>query len=367
VDCPYLAEVPAGDFFEGLLEAQRGRRIPLLGSIELTWRCNLHCAHCYITAAESWPKVQRTRQELTTVEFCRIIDEIADEGCLYLLLTGGEPLVRADFWDIYQHAKRRGMLITLFTNGTLLDEAIVDKLSEWPPRIVEISLYGITQATYERVTGIPGFFDRCMRGIDLLLERGIPLKLKTMVMTLNKHELPAMKAYAQGLGVDFRFDPTLNACVDGSSAPLSLRLSPEEVVELDALEPERREAWLSYLDSVQGVRLDRERLFQCGAGLNGFHVDPYGQLSICIMVRNYAYDLRQGSFRDGWGQHFGDVRLLAPVEKYACQDCGLALVCDQCPGWSQMESGADTVPVEYLCRIAHLRAQALGVAGQDGD
>jgi len=213
-------------------------RIPLTGSMELTWRCNLRCAHCYITASSSYGALAGGRPELSTAEFCRVIDEVAAEGCLSLLLTGGEPLLRSDFLDIYRHAKRRGILLTLFTNGTLLNKKIVDELREWPPRRVEITLYGRTQETYERVTGVPGSHARCMAGIELLLEHQVPLQLKTMVMTLNRHELDAMKAFAAGLGLEFRYDALLNGCLDGSDGPLKYRVPPEEVVALDAADEE---------------------------------------------------------------------------------------------------------------------------------
>ena len=363
MDCPYIPEISSNEFFLRIRDTLRERRIPFSGSLELTWRCNLRCVHCYITAAESWAQVRRSHKELTTDEFCRVIDEVADEGCVWLLMTGGEPLLREDFWDIYLHAKRRGMMIVLFTNGTLVDEALAEKLSEWPPRRVEVTFYGRTQATYERVTGVQGSHARCMRGIELLLRHDVPLQLKTMVMTLNKHELPAMESYAQSLGVEFRYDPTLNACVDGSKAPLNYRLSPEEVVALDVADPERLGEWRKFFERFLDVKVDRRALFTCGAGITTFHVDAFGRLGICMMVRNYTCDLREGSFRDGWRDYAREVHSKLVDEAYACQTCRLATVCRQCPGWSQMESGADTVPVEYLCRITHLRAQALGMAG----
>ena len=108
-----------------------------------------------------------------------------DEGCRWLLLTGGEPFLRPDFLDIYTNANKKGLLLTLFTNGTLLTPRSADLLAERRPFAIEITLYGATQQTYERITGIPGSYARCRRGIDLLLERNLPLKLKTMVMTLN--------------------------------------------------------------------------------------------------------------------------------------------------------------------------------------
>jgi radical SAM protein with 4Fe4S-binding SPASM domain len=359
MDCPYIPEISSNDFFRSIKKDLYRRRIPLSGSLELTWRCNLRCAHCYITAAESWSEAGHQHRELAAPEWYRIIDQITDEGCVWLLLTGGEPLLRADFWDIYLYAKRRGMLITLFTNGTLLTEELAEKLRDWPPRHVEITLYGRTQETYERVTRVPGSHARCLRGIEYLLKDDVPVRLKTMVMTLNRHELEAMRDYARGLGVEFRYDPVLNPCVDGSKAPLAYRLSPEEVVDLDIAEPERLAEWRDLYARMQQVPVDSQALFHCGAGLTGFHIDAFGQLGMCMMVRKGIYDLRQGSFRDGWQNHLKSLRFATVEGSFACQTCGLMALCTQCTGWSQLESGEDSVPVQYLCRITHLRAEAL--------
>ena len=200
-DCNGLSELGYGEFSESLHRRVGNQHIPITGSFEVTLRCNLRCQHCYIPGER---RRSRKEPELNLEEMQRILDEITDAGCLWLLLTGGEPLLRRDFLDIYTYAKRKGLLLTLFTNGTLVTRRIADYLADWRPFKIEITLYGATQETYERVTGIPGSYARCRRGIDLLLERKLPLSLKTMVMTLNHAELDQMKALAASLGVQFR-------------------------------------------------------------------------------------------------------------------------------------------------------------------
>ena len=359
MDCPYIPEITANDIFGRMRPKILKERIPLTGSMELTWRCNLRCVHCYITASSSYPELGGGRAELSTAEFCRVADEVAAEGCLSLLLTGGEPLLRSDFLDIYRHAKRRGMLLILFTNGTLLNEEIVEELREWPPRRVEITVYGHTQETYERVTGVPGSHARCMAGIELLLKHEVPVQLKTMVMTLNRHELGAMQAFAAGLGLEFRYDALLNACLDGSGAPAQYRLSPEEVVALDLADEVRWKRLCSFFDRYSGVKRDPRALFVCGAGLNSFHVDPVGRMSICMMARMDQYDLRSGSFHDGWCGHAREVRFRTLVSDNDCNRCHLASVCTQCPGWAHLESDQEMAPIDYLCQVTRLRAQAV--------
>lgn len=358
--CIHLPELSYGEFSKLIHQKAISERVPINGSIEVTARCNLKCAHCYINL----PVADKTAREmeLNYQEWCHIIDQIVDEGCLWLLLTGGEPFIRPDFLDIYTYAKRKGLLIMLFTNGTLITPYIADCLSEWRPFSVEISVYGSTKEIYESVTGVPGSYERCMRGIHLLLEREIPLKLKTMVMTINQNEIWDMKSWAGRLGVEFRYDPVLNPRLDGSKKPCSLRLTPDKAVEFDILDEKRFNAWKEFIEKFFGPP-DSDYLYHCGAGVASFHIDSYGRMSPCMMSRNLSYDLFQGSFKEGWDKFIPSVRAQKRIGDYQCGKCKLISLCGQCPGWGQLEHGNPETPVEYLCKIAHLRAEALGVTG----
>jgi len=358
MDCPHIPELSYSQFGEDLRNKTAGKRVPLSGSLELTFRCNLRCQHCYVSHGHNGIPGQ---QELSTSEIQRIIDEVVDAGCLWFLLTGGEPLVRRDFLEIYTYAKRKGLILSLFTNGTLITPRIADYLAEWPPFKVEITLYGATQETYERVTGIPGSYTHCMRGIELLLERGLPLKLKTMLMTLNQHELQAMRAFAEGLGVDFRYDPMISAVLDGDDRPKSLRIPAEEVVQLDLQDRRRAESLRSFIQRTKGYQNPGDNLYVCGAGQHTFHIDPYGRLCLCMMVRYVSFDLRAGTFQDGWGHFFPQIRSQQIEGDYACSQCELMPLCGQCPGWSFIEHGETQKPVDYLCQVAHLRYDSLEV------
>ncbi len=282
MECPPIPKMSYAEFGERLNRRVSTERIPIIGSIELTFRCNFRCVHCYCNLPLNDREGIET--ELETEEVCRILDQIAEAGCLWLLITGGEPLLRKDFLDIYEYAKKKGFIPTLFTNGTLLTPEIADALVEWPPFEVEITLYGATKETYEKITGIPGSFKRCQKGIEMLLERNIPLGLKTMAMTVNQEEIHQMKAYAHDLGVSFRFDPLLNARLDGSKSPCHFRLSPEEVVRLDLNDEKRIKEWQKLYDKSKGL-FPNDRLFLCGAGVSTFHIDPYGRMSVCIDAR----------------------------------------------------------------------------------
>jgi len=350
MDCPHIPIIPYHVFSERIHAKVTKERIPVVGGIELTERCNLKCAHCYIAHDPE-------KKEMSRKEIFRILDEITDAGCFWFLITGGEPLVRDDFLDIYTYAKKKGLIVTLFTNGTLITPYIADCLKEYFPFTIEITLYGVTKETYEKVTRVPGSFKRCREGIDLLLEKDIPLKLKTMVMTLNKDELWDMKEYAEGLGVEFRFDPMLNPGLDGSKDPCNLRLSPEEVVELDLADKKRLEEWRKFCKKFIGPP-QSDNLYLCGAGVSSFHIDSYGQMSVCLMSRYQSYDLLQGSFREGWNIFFPQFLSQKSKNDYKCGQCELISLCGQCPGWAMLENGDPESPVEYLCQVAHLRAEA---------
>ena len=356
MECPHIPEISYTEFSKRIYEKVTAERIPYSGVIEFSFRCNLRCAHCYCNLPSN--DQDAIKKELSTEEVFNILDQIAEAGCLWLLITGGEPLLRKDFLEIYTYAKKKGFIITLFTNGTLITEEVADYLKEWPPDKVEITLNGITKKTYEKITGIKGSFEKCMRGIRLFLERKISLNLKTVVMTLNRDEIDKIKRYVEELGLDFRFDALINAGLDGNKNPCKVRISPEEVVKLDIEDEERSKAWIEFCQKFWGP-VESGKLYNCGAGLNSFHIDPYGKMSVCTMSRYPNYNLRQGSFQEGYYNFFPKILSQKLKDRQnKCDRCEMLALCDQCPGLAQLETGDPEKPVEYLCRIAHLRAAA---------
>jgi len=358
MDCPYIPSSSYAEFSQRLHDKVASERIPISGSLEVTARCNLRCGHCYINLPAG-DALARER-ELTAQELYGILDQITDEGCLWLLLTGGEPFLRPDFLDVYMYAKQKGLLLTVFTNGTTITPRIADHLATWPPFSVEITLYGYSQETYEQVTGVAGSHQRCMQAIELLLERSVPLKLKSTPTRVNHHEIQAMQAYADALGVAFRFDPILNMRLDGDPTPGRFRLSPHEVVALDRQDERRAQAWCEEFDRSRGLVTPSNTLYTCGAGMSSFHIDAYGQLSICLMAREPGYGLREGSFHDGWHHALYQVRMQPRTRTMPCQSCALARLCPQCPGLACIETNDPEQPVGYFCEITHLRAAAFG-------
>ncbi len=357
-DCSGIPQLGYGEFSDWLHKRVGNQRIPVSGSLEVTMRCNLRCQHCYIPVER---RARHTKGELSLPEIQRILDEITDAGCFWLLLTGGDPFMRPDFLEIYAYARRKGLILTLFTNGTLLTREAADYLAEWRPLSIEITLYGSTQETYEKITGIPGSFMRCMRGIELLLERKIPLSLKTVVMTLNRHELEQMKAFAANLGVRFRFDPIINPALDSTLRPTRLRLSPEEIVEIEKADADRSNRWPEHFRLNQAVPASDRRMYRCGAGKHAFHIDAAGNLCLCLSARQPAYNLRDGNFQEGWTRFLPQLIVRQYSPDFPCLSCDLRSLCAQCPALAELEQGDSEKRVEFLCQVAKLRQAAFGL------
>jgi radical SAM protein with 4Fe4S-binding SPASM domain len=351
MSCAQIPDLPLEEFGRDIVGKWLENRVPLSGSLELDLRCNLRCLHCYRDG--EWPSGL-----LDTREVQSILDQIAEAGTIWLLLTGGEIFLRPDFFEIYDHARRLGLLVTLFTNGTLMTERIADRLQKEPPNSVEITLYGFTRKTYEAVTGIPGSHEKCYRGVELLLERGVPLKLKTIAMRTNQHEVRDMARFAESRGIGFKFDTMINPNFNRSLVPCNVRLTPEEVVDLELSFPGWEEDFRRYAEPRVGFR--SSKIFPCGAGSRTFHVDPYGNMKMCILLRDPEFSLRKMSFREIWNEMFPPVWSRLRNPDHQCNDCDLVSVCGKCAAWSQLEKGDLEARVEWSCEVGHRRAAKLG-------
>ena len=359
-----MEQLTYGAFSADLHQRQSGQRAPMQVSIEVTRRCPLECQHCYNNLPMG-DQDARSR-EMTAAEHFRMLDELVEMGCFWLLYTGGEIFARKDFLEIYTYAKKKGFLITLFTNGTLITEKIADYLLAWPPFAIEITLYGRTKETYEALTMIPGSYDRCLRGIRLLRERGLPLKLKTVATSINKHEVTSMRRFAEEeLGVEFKFDSQINPRIDCSQSPLAVRLTPEEVVALDMAEPKGVSEYrrLAKNDEKNPPSLEHsDSVYACGGGMNSFAINAYGEISICVISQQETFGVRGSSVKQIWEESLLQVRKLKRTQMTKCVQCRIRSLCGMCPANGELENGDRESPVEFLCHVAHLRAVAIGVA-----
>jgi radical SAM protein with 4Fe4S-binding SPASM domain len=356
-----MKTVTLEDFSGKIHSSLNGKRMPLDVSLELTYRCNNGCVHCFCNLPSHDPKA--LQNELKTAEIKGILDELSGMGTLWLLLTGGEPLLRQDFEEIYIYAKKKGFVITIFTNGTLIDKEIVNTFKHYPPFAVEVTLYGATKETYEKVTRSAGSYQKCIEGIRHLLGAELNVKLKTMAITSNRHEIGAMDRMAEEFGCEFRFDPMIQKRIDCNnySHPERYRLSPEEVVGLDLQFPYRMAAFKDFCNKFMGKPSKTEYLYQCGAGRASMHINPYGIAMGCMMMIGDGFSIKEHRLNWIWEEGIKSVITRKKDFTLPCDDCSLINLCGQCPGWSIGEHGDVRKELQFLCETAKKRSGELHI------
>jgi radical SAM protein with 4Fe4S-binding SPASM domain len=346
---------------------------PVLSSldIELTERCNNACIHCYINL----PAGDRgaIARELSTAEWRDVLGQAAGLGALSVRFTGGEPLLREDFAELYLHARQLGMRVRLFTNARLISPQLAAMFARIPPREkIEITVYGMTPETYDAIACAPGAYEQFRRGVDLLLEHQVPFIVKAALLPGFKAELQAFEAWARTLPW-MEEPPSYSMFFDlrgrRDSQPRNkliekLRITPDEGLAILNRRAGRYRQEMTQFCS-RFMRPGGEKLFTCGAGL-GVSVDAYGRLQPCMLLRDpqLSYDLRHGTLRDALENFFPQMRTMQaenPLYLERCARCFLRGLCDQCPAKSWSEHGTLDTPVEYLCQIAHARARDLGL------
>lgn len=330
------------------------QRQPVSGTFELTERCNLACRMCYISQAPG--DGARRARELSAAAWLELARQAVDNGMVFLLLTGGEVLLRPDFLQLYSPLTRLGLVITVFTNGTLITEALAARLAEAPPARTEITLYGATAQTYEGLTGVPGSYARCCAGIEALVRHRVPLGLKTTVTRQNVGELDAMRKMAHNWGLPFSAGFLLSNRRDGAPSEVGdCRLSASECVDLEAIDGAAATDWTDA--ALRESSFGHDRTFYCLAGEVAFMVNAFGEMNVCLDLQMPAARPLEIGFRAAWEhvQRFVDS---APPLAPPCSTCDARIHCSTCPALSHQETGRLTEPVPYLCEMAHaLRAR----------
>jgi MoaA/NifB/PqqE/SkfB family radical SAM enzyme len=328
-------------------------RVPLDGSIDLTYRCNRNCRHCWLWLPEN---ADEQRQELTFDEIRRIVDEARALGTREWDISGGEPMLRPDFPEIFEYITRKARAFTLNTNGTLITPRIAQLLKR--PGAVRVSVYGATAEVYDRVTRSPGGFAALLRGLACLKEAGTPFIVQLFPLRENWHQWSKMIEFAQSQGRLWRVGaPWLNLSASGDPQRdeeiRRQRLDPADVIALDpppmTEEPAPEDC---------GAAAGEDRLFSsCATGRRQFHIDPYGGMSICCVIKDPSlrYDLRRGTVREGWEVFIpGVAEKVRASAAYAagCGACELRSDCRCCAAYAFLEHRDHSATVEYLCEVA---------------
>ena len=346
------AAMPMSVFEKRLGRDARARRTPLGCTFEITPACNLRCKFCYV-AIDPYEGPY-----LSTDEVRQVLDRLADAGVLWLTLTGGEIFSRRDFPEIYEHARRLGFLVTLYSNGTLINDRITSLLAEHPPFSMEISIYGADAEHYEATTGIPGSFGRFVRGVDKLVAAGVPLALKCPISTITQHHVPALVEFARARGLPFKYDPTIDPRHSGGQEPTMYRIAPRELTTVrdtihelrHGTKPDRQMPLPEC--SITDPSASAEELYTCGAGRVSFFIDALGQASHCIIDREPAFPVLAMPWEELWARMGEWVTQPLPAET-PCSGCGLRTSCGNCPARSRLATGSPYLKDTYHCDVTH--------------
>lgn len=338
-----LPDVP--DPYNKIIKKTVDKFIPFKVDWEITYRCNLRCSHCYQTG----PTLDK---ELTTQEFYSILDELADLGCLYITFTGGEILLRKDFFNIARYARKKEFAIRLFTNGTLINEKTADEIKELNPLTVEISLYGMDPLAHENITQTRGSYDKTINAFNLLKKRNINTVVKCTVMKNNVSEVDKLRDFAKNLGAGFRFNLAVMPKIDGSKDVLKLRLSQEQLKELF-----RSMDWL-----IEGITKGGVHSYEplCAAGFNSLYISPYGEVFSCVVLREHCGNLRESPLKEIWqSPSFKKIRRIEFKDLRECSSCSFSYYCDRCAGLAWLETGDLFGPSPNDCTLARLHKWAI--------
>jgi radical SAM protein with 4Fe4S-binding SPASM domain len=364
----YAVKLRADEVFRG---KDNARPLDSL-DMELTERCNNNCIHCYINLPAD--DLEARHKELSKGEIKEILREAVSLGCLTVMFTGGEPLLREDFEDLYIFARKLGLRVTIFTNATLITPSLTKVFARIPPlQPIEVTVYGMKRSSYESVTRVSGSFEAAWRGLHLLLEKRVPFVVKGALLPPNREEIEEFESWASTIpwmdavpSYSIFFD--LRARRDSKQKNQlikHLRVLPEEAV---AFFFRRREHYLKEMRELcsKFTSPQERNIFSCSAGTRSGCVDAYGNFQPCMLLRHpgTVYDLKKGTLKDALTNFFPETRKIKaedPDYLTRCACCFLHGLCEQCPARSWMEHGTLDTPVEYHCEIAHAQARALGL------
>lgn len=326
--------------FQRLVERAARDLIPLDVSLELTWRCNFRCRHCYIPDFHAADGV-------STPRLLELLEELADMGTLFLTLTGGEPLLRRD-WDVVaRRARELGFQVTLLTNGSMVDERTADALAELAVQ-VQVSFHSPDPAVFDRVTARTGSAARVLEGVERLRDRGVAVELTVPVSRLNSDGAAGVPRLADDLGVEARVFTTIVAGKDGGRAPLALRLPAPDAIRLAG-------------GPGAGCHLPDEAAEHpagdapmCAAGVRYANITAAGNVLACNVLPGPAGNINRASFREIWERspRLQRIRAIRRTDLEVCSTCSKLPYCGRCHAQALVEDGNILGPSSAACTYA---------------
>lgn len=326
--------------FQHLVERAAREHIPLDVSLELTWRCNFRCRHCYIPDLNASDGV-------TTPRLVGLLEELADMGTLFLSLTGGEPLLRRDWDVIARRARELGFQLTLLTNGSLVDERVADTLADLAIQ-VQVSFHSADPDIFDRVTARTGSADRVIEGVERLRNRDVSVMLTVPTSRLNPDGAADVPRLAEALGIEVKVYTTVVAAKDGNLGPIDVRLRAPDAVRLAG----GPGVGCPFPDETAEHPAGDGPL--CAAGVRYANITAGGDVLACNILPGAAGNINRSSFREIWERspHLQRIRAIRRSDLQECSTCSKLPYCGRCHAQALVEDGDILGPSSAACAYA---------------
>jgi radical SAM protein with 4Fe4S-binding SPASM domain len=307
------------------------RNIPLSVQLDLTYRCNERCVHCYLD--------HHDHGEMTTAEIKDLLDQMAAAGVFYLTISGGEILMRRDFFEILEHARLRTFCIKLKTNGILIRKREADRIRDLGVESVQISIYSHIPEVHDAITKLPGSLKQSIEAIRRLRTHGIHVIMANVLMVQNVRDYAGVRALAAELGAQFILDPTITPMMDGDRSILKLNVDEaalREVFRNESLVGGNIEEFCAPPLAPGEDDLDQ---LPCSAGHTACYVSPYGDVYPCVQFPLPSGNVRRMKFVDIWrdSPQLQEVRSIKLRDMPSCSKCTHGGTCTRCPGLAYLE------------------------------
>ena len=306
--------------------------IPLSVQLDLTYRCNERCVHCYLDHDD--------HGEMTTPEIKDLLDQLAEAGVFFLILSGGEIFLRRDLFEIVEYARKLMFSVKLKTNAVMIRKAKAARIAALGVEQVQISVYSHRAEVHDAITKLPGSFRRTVEGARLLKANGVRVSFANVLMKHNANDYPEVQALAAKLGVGYNVDPTITPMMDGDRSILDLNIAPE------ALEQVFHESTLvgnaeEFCAPPSGPLAEADALdtLPCSAGHTACYVSPYGDVYPCVQFPLPSGNVRKTRFLDIWQRspQLMEVRAITMAHLQGCPSCAHGSSCTRCPGLAYLE------------------------------
>ena len=321
--------------------------LPLSVHIDLTWRCNERCIHCYLDHDDP--------DELNLSELRGLLDQMADAGTLFLTFSGGEIFLRRDLFAILEHARLREFDIKLKTNAILIGETEAARIAELGVHQVQISVYSHLPQVHDAITKVPGSLDRTLRAIALLRAHRVHVVIACVLMKANAGAFAGVQKMARDLGAEFTIDPTITPHINGDRSLLDLNIGRQDLRQL--FETESLVGDVDAFTAPPGL-VDEDVLdgTPCSAGHSSSYISPHGDVYPCVQFPLACGNVRRSRFLDIWegSAEFKQIRAIRARDLPVCSSCSHVGSCSRCPGLAYME-GSMYGPSSADCEKSFVR------------